>query len=72
MTLTVTDNEGCSTATVYTGQTASCSGGTSATVSKDITVADKEVDKQKLKAKGSRSRAARPSRSRSRPAPTSR
>ena len=53
VTLTVTDNEGCSTAVVYTGQTASCNGGPAAVATKEITVADKEVEKPKLKAKGS-------------------
>ncbi len=38
-TLVVTDNEGCSTAQVYTGQTASCNGSTAAAASETITVA---------------------------------
>lgn len=51
VTLTVTDDEGCSTAVVYTGQTASCNGGAQAVVTKEITVADKEIDKPVVKAK---------------------
>ena len=37
--LTVTDNEGCSKTRVFTGQTASCNGGTAAEVSQLVTVA---------------------------------
>jgi DNA-binding beta-propeller fold protein YncE len=37
-TLTVTDNAGCSTQLIYTGQTASCNGSSAATVSQAITV----------------------------------
>lgn len=51
VTLTVTDNEGCSVAVVYTGQTASCNGGPAAVATKAITVADKDIDKPKVKAK---------------------
>ena len=40
VTLTVTDNAGCSTTLVFTGQTASCNGGPSAQKSMTITVAD--------------------------------
>ncbi len=40
VTLTVTDNEGCSTALVYTGQTASCSGSTLARATGTIVVVD--------------------------------
>jgi YVTN family beta-propeller protein len=36
--LTVTDNEGCSTALVYTGQTASCAGGAQAITQRQVTV----------------------------------
>jgi PKD repeat protein len=50
-TLTVTDNEGCSASVVYTGQTASCNGDTSAVATKTVTVADKAVDKPKIKAR---------------------
>ncbi len=39
-TLTVTDNEGCSTDLIFTGQTASCNGSASATVTRTIVVAD--------------------------------
>lgn len=39
-TLTVTDNEGCSTQLVFTGQTAHCNGGSSARVQHDMTVAE--------------------------------
>lgn len=39
VTLTVTDNEGCSTKLVFTGQTASCNGGPSATTSQTVNVA---------------------------------
>lgn len=39
VTLTVTDNEGCSVATVYTGQTASCSGNPAAAITQTVTVA---------------------------------
>jgi YVTN family beta-propeller protein len=38
-TLTVTDNEGCSTALIYTGQTASCNGSASAAKTMTIKVA---------------------------------
>jgi DNA-binding beta-propeller fold protein YncE len=38
VTLTVTDNAGCSTQPIYTGQTASCNGSSTATVSHTITV----------------------------------
>lgn len=38
VTLTATDNEGCSTALVFTGQTASCNGSASATETLDIDV----------------------------------
>jgi DNA-binding beta-propeller fold protein YncE len=37
--LTVTDNAGCSTAFVFTGQTASCAGGPAATTTRTITIA---------------------------------
>jgi YVTN family beta-propeller protein len=37
-TLTVTDNEGCSTAFVFTGQTASCNGSAGASTSRQVTV----------------------------------
>ena len=37
-TVTVTDNEGCSTAVVFTGQTASCNGGPAATASRRVSV----------------------------------
>jgi YVTN family beta-propeller protein len=40
VTLTVTDDEGCSAALVYTGQTASCNGTTAAAAASVITVAD--------------------------------
>lgn len=40
VTLTVTDDEGCSTAFVYTGQTASCTGSSAAVASSVITVDD--------------------------------
>lgn len=39
VTLVVTDNEGCSTAQIFTGQTASCNGSTAAAASETITVA---------------------------------
>ena len=39
VTLTVTDNEGCSVATVFTGQTAYCNGNPAATITKTVTVA---------------------------------
>lgn len=39
-TLTVTDNEGCSTGFVYTGQTASCNGGTKATITMPVVVSN--------------------------------
>jgi YVTN family beta-propeller protein len=39
VTLTVTDNEGCSVAFVFTGQTASCHGSPAATVTKKVKVA---------------------------------
>ncbi|MGA8746814.1 MAG: PKD domain-containing protein [Solirubrobacterales bacterium] len=38
-TLTLTDNEGCSTAQIYTGQTASCNGSSQARASQSLTVA---------------------------------
>ncbi len=38
-TLTVTDNEGCSTSFVFTGQTASCNGSSAAATSQEVTVA---------------------------------
>ncbi len=38
-TLTVTDNEGCSTAFIFTGQTASCNGSAVARISHQLTVA---------------------------------
>ncbi len=37
-TVTVTDNEGCSTSVVFTGQTASCNGGPAATASRRVSV----------------------------------
>ncbi|MGH2889135.1 MAG: PKD domain-containing protein, partial [Solirubrobacteraceae bacterium] len=40
VTLVTTDNEGCSTAPVYTGQTASCNGSAAAATSSAITVVD--------------------------------
>ena len=40
VTLTVTDNEGCSTTVVYTGQTASCNGSAAARTTQQVTVAD--------------------------------
>jgi YVTN family beta-propeller protein len=40
VTLAVTDDQGCSTETIYTGQTASCNGSTAATTTEQITVAD--------------------------------
>ncbi|MBV8927640.1 MAG: beta-propeller fold lactonase family protein, partial [Mycobacteriaceae bacterium] len=40
VTLTVTDNAGCSTAFVFTGQTASCNGGSSAVKTVQIAVAE--------------------------------
>jgi hypothetical protein len=39
VTLTLTDNEGCSTSFVFTGQTASCNGSGVATVTKTVRVA---------------------------------
>lgn len=39
VTLTVGDEEGCSVASVFTGQTASCSGNPAATITKTVTVA---------------------------------
>jgi YVTN family beta-propeller protein len=39
VTLTVTDNEGCSVSFVFTGQTASCNGSAAATKTKKVTVA---------------------------------
>ncbi|HEX7058313.1 MAG TPA: PKD domain-containing protein [Solirubrobacterales bacterium] len=39
-TLVVTDDEGCSTATVFTGQTASCNGSSGASVTQSILVID--------------------------------
>src|SRR5262249_43955756 len=38
VTLTVTDNEGCSTRFVFTGQTAFCNAGSRATTSRQVTV----------------------------------
>ncbi len=40
VTLTVTDSEGCSTAFVFTGQTASCNGGAKATTSHQVVISD--------------------------------
>ena len=37
-TVTITDNEGCSTTVVFTGQTASCNGSSAATASRRVTV----------------------------------
>ena len=58
-TVTLTDNEGCSTALVYTGQTASCNGGPAAVATRDVPVSDKTVDakttvKSPQKQKGSK------------------
>lgn len=39
VTLTVTDNEGCSVATVFTGQTAYCNGNPAGSITKTVTVA---------------------------------
>ena len=40
VSVTVTDNEGCSTAFIFTGQTASCNGGAKATSSQQVVVSD--------------------------------
>ena len=56
VTLTVTDNEGCSTSIVYTGQTASCNGGSAARFQADlkVEVPRAPVKKPKLKVRGAR------------------
>jgi DNA-binding beta-propeller fold protein YncE len=56
VTLTVTDNEGCSTSVVYTGQTASCNGGSAARFQADLKVEVPSVRarKPKLKVRGAR------------------
>ncbi len=48
VTMVVVDDEGCSVAVVYSGQTASCNGGPRAVATKQITVTDQEVEKAKL------------------------
>ena len=50
VTLTVTDQSGCSVLEIYTGQTAYCSGNPRATVTRDVTI-DTGVKGAKLKAK---------------------
>ncbi len=42
--LTVTDNEGCSTAVVYTGQTAACNGSAAASITQPVTIVDTPTD----------------------------
>lgn len=50
-TLTVTDDEGCSTALVYSGQTASCNGGPVAVATRELVVSDKALEGVKVTAK---------------------
>ena len=50
-TVTVTDNEGCSTERVYTGQTAHCNGGPVAVATRELVVSDKQIDGAKVTAK---------------------
>jgi YVTN family beta-propeller protein len=49
--LTVTDNEGCSSTRVFTGQTVSCNGGGAATAEQSVTVADTDPADLKLAGK---------------------
>jgi 6-phosphogluconolactonase (cycloisomerase 2 family)/PKD repeat protein len=51
VTLTVTDNEGCSTAFVFTGQTAMCNGSPLARTTHDVVVADTKPPGLKLSGK---------------------
>jgi PKD repeat protein len=51
VTLTETDNEGCSTTFIFTGQTAMCNGSAVATVSHDVLVADTKPPRVTLSGK---------------------
>lgn len=50
-TVTTTDDEGCSTAVVHTGQTAHCNGSASAVATKQVVVTDEAVDEPSVAGK---------------------